>query len=120
MSGYESMRGRHCRSLRVHRCCSRLEGVEITSTIAVKNHVLGSEVLDRKTKGVKFDRTRVVTSEFVNGKKIVNERRNNENIVEMKGRAKRCMKSGITGPGDRYGRTIPDRDIGRRVKKEWN
>ena len=36
--------------------CSR-EGVKITNTIAAKHHASGRDILDRKTKSVKFDRT---------------------------------------------------------------
>ena len=45
--------------------CGR-EGVKITSTIAAKHHASGRDILDRKTKSVKFDRTVVVPSELTN------------------------------------------------------
>ena len=43
--------------------CSR-EGVKITSTIAAKHHVSGRDILDRKTKSVKFYRAVVVPSKL--------------------------------------------------------
>ena len=42
------------------------EGVKVGSTIAAKHHVLGRDILDRKTKSVKFDRTVVAPSELTN------------------------------------------------------
>ena len=41
-------------------------GVKIAGTIAVKHHAPGLDILDRKTKSVKFDRTIVVPSELMN------------------------------------------------------
>ena len=46
--------------------CSR-EGVKITSTIAAKHHVSGRDILDRKTKSVKFYRVIVVPSKLMDG-----------------------------------------------------
>ena len=43
--------------------CSR-EGVKITSTIAAKHHASGRDILDRKTKRVKFYRAVVVPSKL--------------------------------------------------------
>jgi len=45
------------------RRCSR-EGVKITSTIAAKHHASGQDILDRKTKSVKFYRTVVISSKL--------------------------------------------------------
>jgi hypothetical protein len=53
-------------------------------TIAAKNHAPGPEVLDRKTKLIKFNRTMVVTSELANGKKIANQGRSNKDMFEIK------------------------------------
>ena len=47
--------------------CSR-DAVKVASTIAAKYHAPGRDILDRKTKSVKFDRTIVVPSELMNGK----------------------------------------------------
>ena len=45
--------------------CSR-DGVKITSTIAAKHHAPSRDILDRKTKSVKFDRAIIVPSELTN------------------------------------------------------
>jgi hypothetical protein len=42
------------------------DGVNIASTIAVKHHASGQDILNRKTKSVKFDRIVVVPSELTN------------------------------------------------------
>jgi hypothetical protein len=41
-------------------------GVKIVSTIAAKHHTSGLDILDRKTKSIKFDRTIVIFSELTN------------------------------------------------------
>ena len=40
--------------------------VKVASTIAAKHHASGRDILNRKTKSVKFDRTVVVPSELMN------------------------------------------------------
>ena len=47
------------------RRCSG-DGVKITSTIAAKHHAPSRDILDRKTKSVKFDRTLVISTELTN------------------------------------------------------
>jgi hypothetical protein len=42
------------------------DGVKVGSTIAVKHHASGRDILNRKTKSVKFDRIVVVPSELTN------------------------------------------------------
>ena len=42
------------------------DGVEAVGTIGAKNHASGLQVLNRKTKRVKFDSAMVVTSELAN------------------------------------------------------
>ena len=42
------------------------DGVKVASTIAAKHHAPGRDILDRKTKSVKFDRIVVVPSELTN------------------------------------------------------
>jgi hypothetical protein len=42
------------------------KSVEIPFTIAVKDHAMSLQVLHRKTKSVKLNRTIVVTSKFAN------------------------------------------------------
>lgn len=46
--------------------------VEVASTIAAKNHVSRLEVLDRKTRGVKFKRT-ITSIELMKRKRITNK-----------------------------------------------
>jgi hypothetical protein len=45
--------------------CGR-DGVKAIRAIGAKNHAYGLQVLDRKTKRVKFDSAMVVTSELAN------------------------------------------------------
>ena len=42
------------------------DGVEAVGAIGAKNHASGLQVLNRKTKRVKFDSAMVVTSELAN------------------------------------------------------
>ena len=42
------------------------DGVKIASTIVAKHHAPGWDILDRKTKSIKFDRTVVISSELMN------------------------------------------------------
>ena len=42
------------------------DGVKIASTIVAKHHAPGWDILDRKTKSIKFDRTIVIYSELMN------------------------------------------------------
>ena len=42
------------------------DGVKITNTIAAKHHASGRDILDIKTKSVKFNRTVVVPNELTN------------------------------------------------------
>ena len=42
------------------------DGVEVAGTIAAKDHSLRPDVLNRKTRGVKLDRTTVIASELAN------------------------------------------------------
>ena len=48
------------------------DGLEIARAIAAKHHASGRDILDRKAKCVKFDRTIVVTCKLTNGKKVLN------------------------------------------------
>jgi hypothetical protein len=41
------------------------DGVKVANTIAAKHHASGRDILDRKTKSIKFDRT-IVSSELTN------------------------------------------------------
>jgi hypothetical protein len=49
--------------------------VEVTGTIAAKHHASTRNILNRETKGVKFNRTVIVTSKLAYGKKVTNQGR---------------------------------------------
>ena len=61
-----------------------LQGVEIAATVTAEENRPGTKILDRETKRIKFDRNVIVTSEFADRDEIVNKRRGNEDITEMK------------------------------------
>ena len=69
----------------------------------------GSRILHSKTRRVKFDRTRVVSSKLANRKKVVNHLRSNKNIRKTRSR---------THGGDRKTRPITNHD-GRRARGVW-
>ena len=50
--------------VRSGRCSG--DGVKIASTIGAKHHAPGRDILDRKSKSVKFDKTVVISSELMN------------------------------------------------------
>jgi hypothetical protein len=55
--------------IRNGRCSG--DGVKVTNTNAAKHHMPGWDILDRKTKSIKFDRTIVVPSELANIEQVV-------------------------------------------------
>ena len=55
--------------VRSGRCSG--DGLKIASTIAAKHHASGQDILDRKTKSVKFNRTVVVPNELTNRDQVV-------------------------------------------------
>jgi hypothetical protein len=57
--------------------------VEIPFTIAAKDHATSLQVLHRKTKSVKLNRTRIVASKFANRQKIANQVRNKKHMIEF-------------------------------------
>jgi hypothetical protein len=57
--------------------------VEIPLTIAAKDHATSLQVLHRKTKSVKLNRTRIVASKFANRQKIANQVRNKKHMIEF-------------------------------------
>jgi hypothetical protein len=77
------------------------ESVEISITIATKNHTTGLQVLHRETKGVKLNSARIIESKFANGKQITNKMRNMKNIVEFERVAGGRGKSDMTGRRNR-------------------
>ena len=62
------------------RCSS--DGLEVAITIVTKNHASRPEVLHRKTKGIKFDRTTIVAGELTNGKEIANYGWDDKDVVQ--------------------------------------
>jgi hypothetical protein len=46
------------------------KGVEVPITIAAKDHATGLQILHRETKGVKLNRTLIITGELANRKQI--------------------------------------------------
>src|SRR6185503_3578792 len=64
----------------------------------------GNRIFHSKTRGVKFDRTGVVSSKLANRKKVVNHLRSNKNIRKTRSR---------THGGDRKARPITNHDRSR-------
>jgi hypothetical protein len=46
------------------------KSVEISVTIAAKNHAMGLQVLHRKTKGIKLNGTKIATGKLANREQI--------------------------------------------------
>src|SRR6185295_9128184 len=108
-------RRRHGKSSRRRR--SRRRGSGSTKPKSVKGpravtseeRTPGSRILHSKTRGVKFDRTGVVSSKLANRKKVVNHLRSNKNIRKTRSR---------TNSGDRKARPITNHDR-RRTRGVW-
>lgn len=93
------------------------ECVEVPVAIAIKNHALGSKVLDRETKRIKLNGPQIVASKLANGKKVTNNRWDDKNIIEMKGSVGRSLYGCVTRTGNRHGSTVPGHDTrGTRYK----
>jgi len=63
-------------------------GVQVAITIAAKYHASRPEVLHRKTKGIKFNGTTIVTSELSNRKKVANYGWNDKDVVQCEFRCR--------------------------------
>jgi hypothetical protein len=50
--------------------CQRGEGVEVSTTIAAKDHGLGAKVLTREAKRVKLNGTKIVNSKTMNRNQV--------------------------------------------------
>jgi hypothetical protein len=72
------------------------KGVEFSITIAMKNHVMGLQVLHRETKGVKLNGTTIIASKFTNGKQIANKSRNKKDVVKFESVTRRCAHRSVT------------------------
>jgi len=90
----------------------KTKGVKGSRAVTSKKRTPGSRILHSKTRGVKFDGTRVVSSKLANGKKIMNHLRSNKNI----GKTERTRSR--THGGDRKTGPITNHD-GRRTREMW-
>ena len=63
--------------------CMLVERVKRSVTIASKNHGPGWKGLHRKTKGIKFNRTIIISGKLTNGYEIFDNVGNYENISKM-------------------------------------
>ena len=106
-------RRRHGKSRR-RRSRSRGSGsrkpksVKGSRTVTSEKWTPGSRILHSKTRGVKFDRTGVVSSKLANRKKVGNHLRSNKNIRKTRRR---------THDSDRKTRLITNHD--RRTRGVW-
>ena len=84
------------------------KSVKVPRAVTSEERTPGSRILHSKTRGVKFDRTRVVSSKLANRKNVVNHLRSNKNIRKTTSR---------THGGDRKARPITNHD--RRTRWVW-
>jgi hypothetical protein len=87
------------------------KGVEGVGVVTSEKGAPSYRVLHSKTRRVKLDRTRIISSKMTNRKKIVDQRRSNKNI----GNAKRARRASGTHRCDRKTRAIRHHD-GRRKR----
>ena len=87
-----------------------MKSVKGSRAITSEEQTPGSRILHSKTRRVKFNKTRIVSCELTNGKKVVNHLRSNENIRKMKGTRSRTHGS------DRKTRPITNHDR-RRTRR---
>ena len=90
----------------------KMKGVKGPRAVTSEEQTPGSRILHNKTRGVKFDGTRIVSSKLANGKKIMNHLRSNKN----NGKSERTRSR--THGGDRKTRPIANHD-GRRTRGMW-
>jgi len=113
--GGRRRRGKASRRRRSRRRSSgstKTKGVKRPRAVTSEERMPGSRILHSKTRGVKFDGTRIVSSKLANGKKIMNHLRSNKNI----GKTERTRSK--THGGDRKTRPIANHD-GRRARGMW-
>jgi hypothetical protein len=87
------------------------KGVEGAGAVTSEEGAPSCQVLHSKTRRVKLDRTRIISSKTTNRKKIMNQRRRDKNI----GKAKRAGRADDTHKCDRKTRAIRHHD-GRRER----
>ena len=61
------------------------DGVEIARRITAENHLLGSTILDREAKIIKFNVNWIITGESSYRDKVLNEVWRNKNVREVQG-----------------------------------
>ena len=96
----------------------RLKRIKLPRTVAPKKLTPGNEVLHRKTKRVKIDRTIVIGSKLTDINQILNDARCNGDVTKMKWtsrkrRRKRCMP----GYGDGNGRAVSNSNMA--INRVW-
>jgi hypothetical protein len=87
----------------------KAKGVKGPGAVTSEQRTPGSQILDSKTRRVKFNRTRIVSCKTTNRKEVMNHRRSNKNIRKTKG----AMGTGGTHRRDRKARAVCDHN-GRR------
>ena len=103
----ESSGQRRRRSWRWSSGSRKTEGVKGLRAVTSEKRTAGSQILHSKPRGVKIDRTGIVSGELANGKKIVNNVGSNKHIRETE------RTRSDTHRGDRKTRAIADHDRGR-------
>jgi hypothetical protein len=81
------------------------DGVKVARTIAVQDHMSGLDILNRKTKSIKFYCSIIVLSNLTNKNQIMHQRRNNKNIIELEVRIS-STKCVVATTQDKKGVTI--------------
>jgi hypothetical protein len=92
------------------------KGVEGAGAVTSEEGAPSSRVLHSKTRRVKLDRTRIISGKTVNRKKIVDQRRSDENI----GNAKRAWSAGDTHRCDMKTQAIHHHDERRKRGRRAN
>jgi hypothetical protein len=91
-------------------------GVERTRTTAALDHVPSAKILNRKTKGVKFDRDMIINCKLTNRQKVFNYIWNYKKITKNE-RVVGKRKGSMTGGGNRQRDTISDSDMRGRGRR---
>jgi hypothetical protein len=68
-----------------HGTCWSGESLEGPGAIEPGDHAPGFEILHRKAKRIKFDRTVIVSSELTNRDEVLNNVGCNKNVIKIKG-----------------------------------
>ena len=93
----------------------KTKAVKGSRAVTSEERTSGSQILHSKTRGVKFNRTRIVSCKLANGKKIVNHLRSNKNM----GKSKRARDRANGSDGDTRSVNNHDgRGIGRMSRTD--